>query len=301
MNDSGDNWTTTYRAIARPTARGLARSASLDALSVAGELTGRTERALARPRVHFIYLHHIFEDEIEPFRKLLASLTKTMTPISYSGAVDRCIKGPIDRPYLAFSFDDGMKNCVDASRVLEEFGATACFFVCPNAIAGNVDDERVRQWVTFARDRLHLPPVEFMTWNDLDGLRSRGHEIGNHTADHLRLSELPDPRQQIEHGLATLRLRYGDVRHFAWPYGNFVSMSDAARGAVFATGHASCASGVRGAHVEPAGEASKLCIRRDHVIAAWPLRQIRYLLAKSAMAATAGDNEWPANLAPSPS
>jgi peptidoglycan/xylan/chitin deacetylase (PgdA/CDA1 family) len=291
-----DDWTTSYRAIARPTARGIVRGLSLDALSRAGELTGRTERALARPRVHFIYLHHIFDDEVEAFRKLLASLTKTMTPISYSAAIERCLNGPIDKPYVAFSFDDGMKNCVAAARVLEEFGATACFFICPRIIAEKVDDERVRQWVRFAHARLHLPPTEFMTWDDLDGLRSRGHEIGNHTADHLRLSEVADPREQIEHGLATLRLRYSNVKHFAWPYGNFASMNDAAREAVFATGHASCASGVRGAHVEPASDATKLCVRRDHIIAAWSLRHVRYLLAKSASAATAADNEWPVDL-----
>jgi hypothetical protein len=288
------DWTTSYASIARPTARGIARSAALSALSSLNDLAGRVDGALARPRVHFVYLHHVFEDEIEPFRKMLASLMKTMTPITYSDAIERSVNGPIDKPYIAFSFDDGMKNCVAASKVLEEFGATACFFVCPRIIAEKVDDERVRQWVTFARDRLHLPPIEFMTWDDLDGLCDRGHEIGNHTADHLRLSEVADPREQIEHGLATLRLRYGDVEHFAWPYGNFGSISQSARDAVFATGHASCASGVRGAHVEPAGDATKLCVRRDHVIAAWPLRQVRYLLAKSAIDATADNNEWPA-------
>ena len=295
-----NDWTTSYASIARPTARGIARSTALSALSSVHQVTGQIDRALARPRVHFVYLHHVFQDEIEPFRKLLASLTKTMTPIAYSDAVDRCVKGPIEKPYIAFSFDDGMKNCLDAARVLEEFGSTACLFVCPSVIATTVDDQRVRQWVTFARDRLHLPPIEFMSWADLDELRSRGHEIGNHTLDHLRLSDVADPREQIERGLATLRLRYGDVKQFAWPYGSFAAMTGAARDAVIATGHASCASGVRGAHVEPSSDTTKLCIRRDHVIAAWPLRQVRYLLAKSAARATAKDNEWPATLTPSP-
>ena len=280
-------WTTSYAAIHRPNARYIARSAALSALAAIGEMTGRTTAALSRPRIHFVYLHHIFKDEIEPFRRLLDSLTKSMTPIGYGDAVERCVRGPIEKPYLAFSFDDGFKNCLDAAKVLEEFGARACFFVCPDVIEASEERQ-----ITFARDRLHLPPVEFMNWADIDSLRSRGHEIGNHTIGHVRLSDVADPREPIERGLAQLRLRYGDVKHFAWPYGNFNAMSDAARAAVFASGHASCASGVRGAHVVPAGDTQSLCIRRDHVIAAWPLAQVRYLLAQSALKATAADNAW---------
>ena len=286
------SWTTNYREISKPSPRSVARSAALDALAVAGEVSGSTARALAKPRVQFMYLHHIFADEVAAFRDLLASLTKVMTPISYSDAVTRCIGGPIDRPYLAISFDDGFKNCLAASRVMDEFGIKGCFFVCPDVVSERDEARRV----AFARERLHLPPIGFMNWEDLDDLRSRGHEIGNHTVGHPRLAELADPREPVEQGMSLLRLRYGDVRHFAWPYGSFNAITRTAVDAAFASGHASCASGVRGAHVAPAKDGRSLCIRRDHVIAAWPLRQVRYLLARSAAKATAADNDFPGGL-----
>lgn len=288
MNPPTDSfWTTEYRQTLRPNARGFARDIALGALARAADASGRIDRALARPRVHFIYLHYIFDDEVEPFRKLLASLLKVMTPLSYSDAVERTVSGPIDKPYLAVSFDDGFKNCLTAAEVLESFGMRACFFVCPGVISA--DRETM---VRFAKDRLHFPPVEFMSWDDLASLRSRGHEIGNHTLDHLRLADAPDPREQIDRGLSLLRLRFGDVSHFSWPYGSFDAITPAAREAVFAAGHSTIASGTRGAHVVPAGDARELCIRRDHVLAAAPLRHTRYLLARSAERANDGDNRF---------
>ena len=87
------------------------------------------ESALTRPRVHFVYLHHVFEDEVEPFRDLVRTLTSKMRAIDYSEGVERILSNRIDRPYVKGSFDDGFKNCLAAEKILEEFNALACFFV----------------------------------------------------------------------------------------------------------------------------------------------------------------------------
>ncbi len=295
------SWTTRYRQIDRPTWRGRARHAAIATLAAGSRLTGSIESALKRPRVQFIYLHHVFEDEVDSFRALIRTLTSKMKPIDYSEGVERVLSNRIDRPFITFSFDDGFKNCTAAARILEEFGARGCFFVCPKVI-GERDLPNLEQ---FARERLHLPPIEFMNWTDLEGILKRGHEIGNHTTSHYNLArDLKSPdsadsqmQEEIADAAELLRSRLGcSVRHFAWPYGHFGAITRKALDVVRAAGHRSIASGQRGAHVVGADSPEQLCIRRDHVIAAWPQSHVLYLLAKSARRATAADNEWPDQL-----
>lgn len=295
------SWTTQFSQIHHPTIRGRVRHVALSAMSIGTRLVGAIDSALKRPRVHNVYLHHVFEDEVEPFRELVRTLTTKMRAIDYSEGVERVLGNRIDRPYVTFSFDDGFKNCLTAAKVLEEFGARACFFVCP-LVVGEKNFSIVEK---FAGRRLHLPPIEFMNWNDLELLMKRGHEVGNHTRSHLNLKqdlatrEDADQRlkEEIHASLETLRSRLGNsVRHFAWPYGNFDAITLPAIDLVYSSGHRSCASGQRGAHVVGAKSANELCIRRDHVIAAWPKSHVLYLLAKSAKRASASDNDWPGHL-----
>ena len=294
---SNANGITHFGQIDHPTLRGRMRHAAIGAMSLRAKLAGAIDSALKRPRVHVIFLHHVFEDEARPFRDLIKTLCATMTPITYSDGVERILSNRIDRPYIAFSFDDGFKNCLTAASILEEFGARACFFVCPNVV-GEADRETVGR---FARERLHLPPIEFMNWDDLQSLVGRGHEIGNHTKSHRNLAadfqNLDDADNQLADDIGgaaeILQRRIGKVAHFAWPYGRFDAISIKARGMVLAAGHRSCASGQRGAHVVGAPSASDLCLRRDHVIAAWPKSHVMYLLSRSACNAAAVDNDWP--------
>jgi peptidoglycan/xylan/chitin deacetylase (PgdA/CDA1 family) len=274
-----------------PAARDFARSMAIEALFAADSLGRRIERSLARPRVHFLYLHHVLEDEEQRFRELLAILQRRHTFISYSDAVERIRGGAIDRPYVAFSFDDGLRNGLRAAAILEEFGATACFFVC-SSMNDERRPERIRE---FAAEELSLPPADFLSWADCEDLLRRGHEIGNHTSHHKTLRDLPPAQLEDEIGASRelLRAKLGVADHFAWPRGTFGHMSAAAAAIVFRAGHRSCASAERGAHVA-SGDAPALCIRRDHVIAGWPLRHILWFIARSSRRATAADNAWPA-------
>jgi peptidoglycan/xylan/chitin deacetylase (PgdA/CDA1 family) len=142
-----------------------------------------------------------------------------------------------------------------------------------------------------------MPPLEFMDWDDVDALRTSGHEIGSHTIAHSRLSETRGALlgEEVAGSRAALAERVGEVRHFSWPFGLFEDFAPAAAAAVRAAGYDSCASAVRGSH---GGNESWPCIRRDHVVAAWPLAHVRYLLARSARRALAGDDSWPAGWAP---
>lgn len=270
--------------------RAGARHVALDALSVRERVGGRLEQSLAIPRVHLPYLHAVPEHEEDNFRALLTALAPTHTFISYSEALDRIANGPIDRPYVAFSFDDGFASNVRTAGILEEFGTTGMFFVPPGFIGVSTVSD-ARDFYGFS-DGVDEPA---MTWDDLDALKARGHEIGNHTLGHKVISWIDDEAvvEEIGVGADELRARYGDVTDFAWPRGRFQHFTQGGAATVFATGHLSCASAERGAHTVPAGELDRVCLRRDHLMTSWPLRHQLYFLARSAAQSSEASNDWP--------
>lgn len=282
---------TRYAELRETSLRSNVRNWILSAVgSAAGTLENWTQ-ILKTPRVQFLYLHYVFDDQVQAFRQLLEALARDHQFISYTEAVRRVQQGEVDRPYITFSFDDGIKNCLQAARVLDEYGAKACFFVCPQA----VEAERYAEKREFAARRLNLPPVDFMSWSDLEKLKRRGHEIGAHTVSHPCLSGLPQRRaeEEIKRSAQVLRNRLGEIAHFAWPYGRFSHFSTAAARAVFETDFLSCASAERGCHVHGDVSRHKLCIRRDHIVASWSLSHTLVFLVANTLFRRRQRDGWP--------
>ncbi len=272
--------------------RPVLRNAALTALSMMWQRTGRIEQSLRINRVHVLNLHHVFANEEESFRRLLRRLRPAHAFISYSEAVQRILSGDINRPALTFTFDDGLKSCVRAVRILREFSAKACFFVCP-PIIGETDPDRITQ---FCHEGMREPVHEFMNWDDIDKLLDEGHEVGSHTLTHPNMSTLSSTQLTDElHGAAEqLKKRVGRVEHFAWPFGRFEEFSPEAARAVFDCGYQSCASGVRGCHrARQAVKRHELCIRREHMIAEWSLVHTMYFIARSARLHLSPEEYWP--------
>ena len=252
-------------------ARRFLRDRTLDVLSALSD-----ERALERPRVQILFLHHVTPDEERPFRALIERLLRQHTFLPYSDAVARVVSGEIDRPFISLTFDDGVRNQLRAAAILRDYGISACFFVC-EAMLDARDDE-------------------LLTWSDVEQLSAAGHEIGNHSRHHRPLATLSggELADEIGGALESLRRRIGRVEHFAWPRGWARAFSATAAAEVFRAGHSSCASGIRGCHVPgPKREPRDVCIRRDHVIAADPLRHTTYFLAKNSLRATDATRDWP--------
>ena len=280
-----------YGAEAEYGARRLVRYAALSSLAGLYRLSGRMA-SLDRNRIQFLYLHHIFQDEEAGFRRLLGYLSQRHTLISYSDAVEKLWRGEIDRPYICISFDDGLRNCMRAAQIMNEFGVSGCFFICPSLV-GETDPKTLKE---FCVRRLTLPPTELLTWDDVDQLLAAGHEIGSHTMSHHVLSRIS--AQQVEDEVADsyafLARRLGGVKHFAWPEGLFSRITAEAVRTVFRAGFQSCASAERGCHVvKPEPELSKLCIRRDYVAANWPLSHVNYFMTANSEAASVKSNHWP--------
>ena len=292
MTSSAPRFVETYAETVSPTLRLRARHAALWALYFADALSGRARRNLTRPRVQVLNLHSVFPDEEDGFRHLLRALLHRHTFLPYGEAVARLTSGPIDKPFVAFTFDDGLETSLRAASILEEFGARACFFVCPSIVGEREQDQIAR----FCRDNLHTPPMRFLCWDDLESLRARGHEIGSHTSTHANLAAASEERMRAEiHGSREqLMARLGSADHFAWPYGRFEHFSPAAAREVFRAGYSSCASAERGCHVTPSlRPAPDLCLRRDLVVGGWPAEHNLYFVSASAARASASTNEWP--------
>jgi peptidoglycan/xylan/chitin deacetylase (PgdA/CDA1 family) len=292
------SYITQYKDLREVTLRRVARHAALSSLSALGKVARKDNALLATNRVQFIHLHHVFADQLASFRRLLAFLQQRHQFISYSDAVRKIVGGTIDAPYIAVSFDDGIKSCSGMIPALREYGIAACFFVCPTVV-GETDFDRVRE---FCKTRLYSRPVELMSWTDLAGLVADGQEIGSHSMGHYDLASLSRAQLEDEIGgsFHALETKLGHPRHFAWPYGRFWHFSAAAREAVFKTGFQSCASAERGCHtpiamgVDPA----QLCIRRDLAVAGEPRGHLGYFLANNARHMSNEGSQWPQVLQP---
>ena len=274
--------------------RSRLRNSALDLASSFFPSPGQADSLLRRNRVQFIYIHHIFRDEEEKLRALLEKLSIHHRFISYSSAVEKILSNTIDQPYICISSDDGLKNNLRAGAILEEYGISACFFICPSMI-GEKDPDKISH---FTMSRLHFPPVEFLNWSEVEELRMQGHEIGGHTMTHANLAECNQKNLEFEIAACheELKQHIDGAFHFAYPYGRFFHFSADARRMVFDAGFKSCASAERGCHISsehnpPSRE--QLLIRRDHVILSWPWKHLRYFLAMNSKRAEVKGNAFP--------
>lgn len=113
----------------------------------------------------------------------------------------------LDRPTVTFTFDDIPVSAATAgSAILEQHGARGTFFVC-GALAGQT-------WELYRLAGLDL----------VGQLADRGHEIGCHTASHLRLGTVSRRAflDDIDGNAQALTpvLGKGALQTFAYPYGS---------------------------------------------------------------------------------
>jgi hypothetical protein len=285
---------TQYQDIKRAKAKamwGYARDLALTGLSWSTD-----KSLLEKPRIQFLYFHHLFKDEEKKLDLLLKRLSMNHQFITYNDAINRILTGTIDKPYITFSSDDGFKNSLRAAEVLNEYNAKACFFINPGII-GETDFDKINKYCT---ETLAFPPVEFLNWDEVAHLQKWGHEIGSHTMMHMNIAKATE--QKIEDDMRqTFRIlneRCGSVKHFAYPYGRFVHCSAIGRKAVFDAGFTSCATAERGCHINPASPVhnTELCIRRDHTVLGCDMNHILYFLINNAKHASTTNNLYPASL-----
>lgn len=91
---------------------------------------------------------------------------------------------------VAVTFDDGYAdNHTLAAPLLDAYGAKATFFLTTGFI-GNFTQA---PW-----DAKHGKKSVWMSWQQVQELASRGHEIGAHSVSHRRMGQLPDEEVESE-------------------------------------------------------------------------------------------------------
>jgi len=241
-------------------------------------LAGLARIPRRRPHgVRIVNYHWVFDDEVASFRRQLAYLASEFEPVSLTEAVTRLESGRLSGSELVVTFDDGFRTqATNAAPLLRDAGFSACFFLITDLVGA--DEARA---AALCRERLHLPaPVEPMTWADAAALVQEGHELGSHTRSHPNLAalspdeletELLESRGRVEEEVGTT------VRHLSAPYGDAARFASAVSAAARTAGYASCASALRG--VNSAG-ADVYALRRDHLVASWPVSHVRYFLSR---------------------
>jgi len=272
--------------------RSYLRSLVLNVLSTKTKWLG-TEQYLSVPRVQFLYIHHAFADELKQLDSLMKLLSKQHTFISHSEAVDRILSNSIDKPYISLSTDDGFKNNMAAAQILNNYGAKACFFINP----GLIDEHDYEIIKTHCKVKLHLPPVAFLTWEEVRELQAQGHEIGGHTMYHDNIASMSAEAidEDMKLSFEVLGKHCGTIKHFAFPYGRFSHFSNIGKASVFKNGYSICSSAERGCHINSTTllKNTDLCIRRDHVILDWPLNHILYFLVNNVKKRKEENNYFP--------
>lgn len=274
------------RILPRNKFRAMLRHVALSALARAS--TRRTRRALETNRVQNLYFHFLPADETENFRSLIKILSQKHYFISYSEAIDRIESGEIDKPYLSISFDDGFESNRLAAEILAEEGISACFFVCPEMV-GKTRESLEQEFSGELGDEKRM-----MTWTEIRSLVELGHEVGSHTLDHSVLSGLPleAAHEQIVVSKKILDSKLGEIKHFAWPRGQFHHFRPELIGSVFGAGYESCASAVRGSHLDKM-KTKTGCIRRENCQTSWPISHVLYLLGRSTRKSDSRAGSWP--------
>lgn len=228
------------------------------------------------PGVRIVHYHFVFDDEAESFARQLEYFAANFEPVALSEAVARLTRGDATGNELAVTFDDGFRNqALIAAPLLAEAGFRACFFLITELVGAEPPDAR-----RVCRERLHLPlPVEPMTWADAATLVEQGHEIGSHTASHPNLAALPgaEVERELISSKTELEQQLGvDIAHVSAPYGGAGRFSAAVAAAARAAGYSSCSTAFRGRNTDR----DVYALRRDHLVAGWPLRHVRYFLSR---------------------
>jgi peptidoglycan/xylan/chitin deacetylase (PgdA/CDA1 family) len=238
-----------------------------------------------KPRIQFLYFHHVFKDEEKNLDNLLKILSKKYVFLSYSEAINKILKNEIDKPYIVFSSDDGLKNNLAAARILDRYDAKACFFINPTII-NEKDFSKIKNFCT---TQLRFPTVEFLSWEEVNLLQSMGHEIGSHTMNHINIADSNEAliRDEMQTSFDVIQEKCGPVKHFAFPYGRFFHFNRIGNKICFEVGYESCASAERGCHVNNTKtlKREELFIRRDQVVFDWNPKHIQYFISRNSMLA----------------
>lgn len=238
------------------------------------------------PGIHILNGHRIIPQagrgtsaDRERFSRLLAGLSRHCDFVKIERAIELITNHiPVNRPTVAFTFDDGFEDCHSSiAPVLESFGTNALFFINPNfADAGEMhNQEYIDNFTGITTDSPGKSP---MSWSQMKDLIRRGFLIGAHTMDHNipehgteteLIYQIKACRQRIEERLEV------PCDHFAWPYGRITDINDKALSIACQTYQYVFSQSDYKHYFSFGGKV----INRRHFEPWWPARHLHYFLS----------------------
>jgi peptidoglycan/xylan/chitin deacetylase (PgdA/CDA1 family) len=214
-----------------------------------------------RPRSVVLIYHAVASGPaslpLERFREQVAWLARNVEVVSIDGILAPARAAGLR---VALSFDDGYACLArTVAPILRQAGMSATVFLNTACISDSGP-------IASDASKGHTAGEEFLLWNEVDALYRMGWTIGSHGADHVDLTQLPDPeiRRQLQQSKAEIERRLGtECRHFAYTWGNH---DRHVRAAVAQCGYESAFAGVHGA-VQPSRDRyaiSRIDVRADY-------------------------------------
>lgn len=171
---------------------------------------GVTKRSTRHPDDRFGL--HVRDDRFRRHLDYLGRHYRVISVRDYLRARDG--NGQLPNYSAVITFDDGHRNFYTAAApLLESHQMRAVMFLISNRVV--TDGSRLDAW----REN---DDQDYLSWDEVRELLSRGFEFGSHTCSHRKLPQIPasevereldDSRNEIEHHIALERLP------LAYPYG----------------------------------------------------------------------------------
>lgn len=233
-----------------------------------------------KPGIHIINAHFVSpsdqESRINDFIAQLEYISKKGKLLRIEDAIQLILnQTEVDKPYVAFSFDDGFLECYEIiAPILEKYSINGAFFINPNFVECNTE------YYSLFSKRVTVNGKKPMNWKQIKDLHERGHLIGGHTLDHINLGDSSlkdeDLREQILECKNVIDLKIGsNCQAFAFPYGTFSNMSEKAL-SVISENYEYIFSGT---DFKNYTSFNGQVINRRHIEPFWPISHLKYFLS----------------------
>ncbi|MBK1644861.1 hypothetical protein CKO25_09410 [Thiocapsa imhoffii] len=207
----------TYYRVVRPTKRLISRT-----------LFSSMFRSLVTEKKFWVVAFHRVDDLESPdpltcgiteFEKYCEFLSRHFQIVPLAEQLTS-IDNPKVGGTLSITFDDGYRDNHDqAAPILDRLGLPATFFVT----TGFIGTDQLTWW-----DRPLPKKPEWMTWDHVRSLHSRGYDIGCHTVTHADFGTISveQAKREIIESLNHLESELkSQVNLFAYPYGGVQNMT----------------------------------------------------------------------------
>ena len=186
-------------------------------------------RKLTKTVPIFVVFYHRIADthpnpwsmDIGSFKEQILWMKDRFDMISMDEVQRRIKSGVNERPAISITFDDGYaENCEFALPFLIEQQVPVTYFVTT---------EHTTKQIPFPHDIKRGEELPVNTIESLRALANAGIEIGAHTRTHPDMGTLSDPAQIFDEIITSTRemesLLDIDIRHFAFPFGQFTNLN----------------------------------------------------------------------------